>query len=115
MANSGSLAWYRWPEPDGAHYFEADLRDPAKVVELFDYCQILLAIITRERWRFLIKTYGYSELLAINQRSGWFDETHAQEAIREIRELCLISGYDPDRDCFGEYDPATGVFSPQGP
>ena len=80
--------------------------------ELFDYCQILLANIAKEGWRFLIKTYGFSGLLAINSKSGWFDETDDQEAIGEIREFCLISGYEPDKDNFGEYDPETGVFSP---
>ena len=112
MSPTVSLAWYQWPEPDGTHYFEEDLQDPDKVKELFDYCQILLANIAKEGWRFLIKTYGFSGLLAINSKSGWFDETDDQEAIGEIREFCLISGYEPDKDNFGEYDPETGVFSP---
>lgn len=38
--------------------------------ELFDYCQLLLANITKEEWRFPIKTYGFSGLLAINCKSG---------------------------------------------
>jgi len=112
MNISESLAWYQWPEPTGTHYFEADLCDAKKVKELFDYCQILLATITKEGWRYLIKTYGFSGLLAINTESGWFNETDDQEAIAEIREHCLISGYDPDGDCFGEFDPGTGVLSP---
>ena len=32
--------------------------------------------------------------------------------MEEIREFSLISGYEPDRDNFGEYDPETGVFYP---
>lgn len=100
MNSSESLAWYQWPEPDGTHYYEADLSDPGKVKELFDYCQILLASISKEGWRFLIKTYGLSGLLAINIESGWFDETDDREAIMEIREHCLNAGYDPDTDCF---------------
>ena len=32
--------------------------------------------------------------------------------MEEICEYSLISGYEPDRDNFGEYDPETGVFSP---
>jgi len=32
--------------------------------------------------------------------------------MEEIREYGLISGYEPDRDNFGEYDLETGVFSP---
>jgi len=82
------------------------------VKELFDYCQVLLANITKEEWRFPIKTYGFSGLLAINCKSGWFDETDDRAAMEEIWEYSLISGYEPDRDNFGEYDPETGVFSP---
>ena len=112
MNSSASLAWYQWPEPDGTYYLKDDLCDAERVKELFDYCQILLANITKEGWRFLIKTYGFSRLLAINVESGWFDEKDDQDAIAEIREYCLISGYDPEGDCFGQYDPTTGVFSP---
>ncbi|MDA0735165.1 MAG: hypothetical protein O2909_08235 [Chloroflexi bacterium] len=112
MSGTVSLARYQGLEPDGTHYFEDDLQDPDKVKELFDYCQILLANITKEGWRFLIKNYGFPGLLAINNKSGWFDETDDREAMGEIREHCLISGYESDRDKFGEYDPETGVFSP---
>jgi len=98
MNSSVSSAWYRWPEPNSTNYFEADLRDPREVKELFDYCQILLANITKEGCRFLIKTHGFSGLLAINKAGGWFDEADDQEAVGEIPEYCLISGYDPDED-----------------
>ena len=60
VADRTRLAWYQWPEPDGTSYFEDDLADPQKVEGLFDYCQILLANITREGWRFLLKTHGLS-------------------------------------------------------
>jgi hypothetical protein len=36
--------------------------------------------------------------LAINKAGGWFDEADDQEAVGEIPEYCLISGYDPDED-----------------
>ena len=73
--------------------------------ELFDYCQVLLANITKEEWRFPIKTYGFSGLLAINCKSGWFDETDDRAAMEEICEYSLISGYEPDRDNFGGVRP----------
>ena len=101
MSSAVSIAWYQWPEPDCTHYFGDDLQDPDKVKEIFDYYQILL-----------IKTYGFSGLLAINSKSGWFDETDDREAMEEIREYSLISGHEPDRDNFGEYDPETGMFFP---
>lgn len=40
-------------------YTRADLKDPDKVGELFDYCQILEAYITKSGWDFLINHYGY--------------------------------------------------------
>lgn len=110
--NTEPLAWYRWPEPDGTHYDEADLADPKKVEQVFDYCQILLASITKEGWRFLIKTHALSGLIAINKRSGWFDEEDDAVAMADIREQCLMAGYDPSTDQFGTYDGETGVFSP---
>lgn len=112
MQQSESLAWYRWPEPDGTHYFASDLTDPKIVEEVFDYCQIWLASVTKEGWRFLIKTHALSGLIAINKRSGWFDEEDDAEAMAGIREECLIAGYDPDTDQFGTYDEETGVFNP---
>lgn len=81
--------------------------------ELLDYCQILLAVINKEGWRFLIKTRGFSGLLAANAESGWIGDIDEEEAISEIREHFLNSGYDPHGDWFGEYDQGTEVFSSQ--
>ena len=48
MPRSGVLGWYQFPEPEGRGYREEDLRDPALVEELFDYCQILYAVISKK-------------------------------------------------------------------
>ena len=61
------LAWYRYPEPKGKSYFEGDLKNPDIVVEIFDYCQILLAYITSNGWQFLINYYGYELLFDLNE------------------------------------------------
>lgn len=66
-----SLAWYMYPEPRGTHYDEKDLMNPHKVVEVFDYCQILLAYITKSGWEFLVGYYGYEVLYDLDTKSGW--------------------------------------------
>ena len=82
MPRSGVLGWYQFPEPEGRGYREEDLRGPALVEELFDYCQILEAYITRAGREFLIQVHGYEGLYKINQRSGWFPE---EESLEEFK------------------------------
>ena len=59
------LAFYLYPfEPHNKsiapiEYTKEDLMNPSKVEELFDYCQILEAYITRPGWEFLIQVHGY--------------------------------------------------------
>ena len=67
------LAWYQYPEPKGKAYFAEDLIHSDKVIEVFDYCQILLAYITKEGWNFLIEHYGYYKLFELSNMSGWKD------------------------------------------
>ena len=55
------------------------LMNLSKVEELFDYCQILEAYITRPGWEFLIQVHGYEGLYKINKRSGWFPEEESLE------------------------------------
>ncbi len=68
---SRALGWYQFPEPGGRNYTEEELRDPALVEELFDYCQIWRAVISREGWDFLLSAHGLEELYRIDCRSGW--------------------------------------------
>ena len=68
------LAFYLYPfEPNQKfrEYTEDDLKDPKIVEELFDYCQILEAYITKDGW----------------ERSGWFDEETIdafKEAVKQV-------------------------------
>ena len=71
------LAYYHYPFlPDRSfkEYTEADLKNPAKVEELFDYCQILEAYITKSGWAFLVQFYGYERLHEIDKKSGWLSD-----------------------------------------
>ena len=57
------------------------------VEELFDYCQILEAYITKDGWEFLTKYHGYEQLYEIDKRSGWFDEETIdafKEAVKQV-------------------------------
>ncbi len=71
------LAYYHYPfvpNRDIREYTEEDLRNPDRVEELFDYCQIFEAYITKSGWEFLIQHYGYEKLHEIDKRSGWLSE-----------------------------------------
>ncbi|MGQ3480680.1 hypothetical protein [Paenibacillus sp. TY11] len=48
------LAYRIFPEPLGTTYQDYDLTNRADVEKLFDYCQILEAMISRQGWQFLI-------------------------------------------------------------
>lgn len=104
-------AWYRYPEPAGRSYALAELHDAETVEQLFDYCQILLAVIHAAGWRELFRIHGASGLLEVNRRSGWFDDS---EALDSLMYHARIAGYDPEMDQFGRYDEGTGVFLPGG-
>ena len=67
------LAFYKYPEPSGRKYFRDDFTNPNIVIEVFDYCQILLAYITKTGWKFLADHYGYEKLFELNFVSGWID------------------------------------------
>lgn len=108
------LAWYIYPEPEGTKYTADDLRKPEMVIELFHYCQILLAIITAEGWQFLIQTYGIEGLLELDTRSGWLVDESAtrQEQEDHLKYWCLVAGYNPDSNHFGQFDSETEQFIP---
>lgn len=73
MNHETFLAYRKYPEPNGKKYFKSDLLDKQQVIELFDYCQILEAIITKQGWKFLIEKYGFEELYVFNKESCWGD------------------------------------------
>lgn len=76
-----TLAYYIYPLPKGTEYTKEDLKNENKVEELFDYCQILEGVITKEGWNYLIEEYGYEKLFYINNKSGWFDCDTLEEYI----------------------------------
>lgn len=79
-----TLALYIYPLPKGTEYTVNDLINRDKVIELFDYCQILEAIIYKDGWEFLIQHYGYGELYKINKESDWLDCNSLEEFIQAV-------------------------------
>ena len=72
-----ALAYYfpSWDTNDNYKaYYKEDLMNPQTVEELFDYCQILYADITKSGWEFLIEYYGFQGLYEIDQKSGWLTD-----------------------------------------
>ncbi|MBE6850771.1 MAG: hypothetical protein E7504_03385 [Ruminococcus sp.] len=64
---------------------------PEIVEELFDYCQILEAYITKKGWAFLIEYYGYEKLYEIDKKSGWLDNETLEEYISSVQYEIDIS------------------------
>ena len=89
-----TLGWYQFPEPEGTRYTARELRDPERVEELFDYCQIWYAVISREGWDFLLKTYGLEGLYPIDRRSGWHDSPDLAAYAADVE---YERGIAPDR------------------
>ena len=61
------LASRIYPKPKGMDYFEQDLIKKAKVIELFDSCQILEAAIWDKGWEFLFENYGLEGIIEIDR------------------------------------------------
>ena len=83
------LAYYLYPfvqNRDVREYTKEDLLKPEKVEELFDYCQILEAYITKTGWQFLIESYGYDKLYEIDKRSGWLSDRSTESNLEEYIE-----------------------------
>lgn len=79
-----ALALYIYPLTKGTEYTAADLVNQNKVIELFNYCQILEAIIYKDGWDFLIQHYGYEKLYKINKESDWLDCNSLEEFIQFV-------------------------------
>lgn len=69
------------PASTGTPFTSDDLSVSDNVEKLFDYMQILLAVVSKEGWDFLIRKYGYERLFEINNRSGWIDSETLDEFI----------------------------------
>ena len=54
------VAYRIYPLPKGMVYSEDDIQTIEDVIKLFDYCQILEAIILKDGWEYLIDRFYFS-------------------------------------------------------
>ena len=85
------LGFYIYPLPGGTEYTAADLENPDKVIELFDYCAILEGMVTKEGWDFLIDLYGYEKLFQMDKESEliWWADSLEEfiEGVKYMRDI----------------------------
>lgn len=91
-----NLAFYIYPLPYGTNYTADDLSVQDKVVELFNYCQILKGYISREGWDFLISHYGLDKLFQIDKASGWSDCESVKEYSKWVEYQKELSANETD-------------------
>lgn len=88
------LAFHIYPLPNGTEYDRNELSNETNVIQLFDACQILEAIITTDGWEFLIDQYGIEKLYELDCVSGWHDEETLAEYVNNmIAEPGFLDGY----------------------
>lgn len=104
------LAWRKYPEPIGGNYYSHSLQKEFDVRILFDYCQILEAIIFSDGWDFLISKYGLKKLYEIDKISGWFEWNSQEEWLESILYQALISGMNIQTGNHGKYLEENDVF-----
>lgn len=67
------IAYRIYPLPNGTVYTEEDVKTLDDVVGIFDYCQIMEAMISKNGWDYLIEKFGVEGLYEADKESGWFD------------------------------------------
>ena len=105
------LAWRRIPKTKGENYTEKELCETQKVIELFDYCQILQAVIFDVGWKYLFEKYELKGIIGIDSKSQWLNDEDIGEWISSIFYNSLISGYEPLKKEFGKYNEESGIFT----
>ncbi|MGZ7443253.1 hypothetical protein [Paenibacillus sp. TH7-28] len=78
------LAYRTYHLPEGTSYRFADLIHKEIVETLFDYCQIMEAVIYKDGWEMLLNYHGLETLYEINEKSGWFDCNSMEEFLSYI-------------------------------
>jgi hypothetical protein len=97
-----TMAWYRYPEPDGTNYTENDLFDVSQVGNLFEHCKKLEAIILPKGWEFLFNEYGLVGLLRIDSEIGWVKKEDLGDTISGLIYQSLLTGFHPLINEFGD-------------
>lgn len=78
------IAYRIYPLPNGTIYFEEDIKTLDDVIGIFDYCQIMEAMISKKGWDYLIKKFGVEGLFQANKKSEWLDSNSMEDFICDI-------------------------------
>ena len=78
------IAYRIYPAPNGTIYSDENVKSIDDVIELFDYCQIAEAMISKKGWDYLVKKFSLPELYKANKVSDWFDCEKIEEFIAAI-------------------------------
>ena len=91
------IAYRIYPLPDGTVYTEDDIQTTDDVVRLFDYCQIMEAMISKKGWDHLIEKFGIEELYHADKKSGWLDSDDPGQYRSDVEYEKSIA-YDDEHD-----------------
>ena len=85
------IAYRIYPLPKGTIYTEDDIKTVDDIVNLFDYCQISEAVISKNGWDYLIEKFGMDKLFLADKKSSWFDCDSMEDFINAIEYEKSIS------------------------
>lgn len=78
------IAFRIYPLPGGTVYTEEDIKTLDDVILIFDYCQIMEAMISKKGWDYLIEKFGIERLFEADKKSGWLESDNLNEFICDI-------------------------------
>lgn len=90
------IAYRIYPLPNGTIYTEEDVKTIDDVVDIFDYCQIMEAVISKKGWQYLIERFGIDGLYRADKISGWFDSSSMEEFMLDIEYEIATACNDED-------------------
>lgn len=107
------IAYRIYPLPNGTIYTEENIRTLDDVAGLFDYCQIMEAMISKKGWDYLIKKFGIEGLFQANKESGWFDSGSLEEFICDIEyEKGIAYDDEKDHEAITDFCESTHFYAP---
>ncbi|MBQ3969313.1 MAG: hypothetical protein II685_02360 [Clostridia bacterium] len=91
------LAYRIYPLPNGTVYTEENVKTLDDVIDIFDYCQIMEAMISKQGWDYLIEKFGIEGLYQADKKSGWFDSDSLEKFICDIEYEKSVA-YEDEKD-----------------
>ena len=107
------IAYKIYPLPDGRIYTENDVQTIDDVIKLFDDCQIMDAMISKQGWAYLIEKFGVQRLYQADKESGWFDCDSMEEFSSMIDyEKSIAYSYEDEHGAVTDFLESTHFSAP---